>query len=626
MKKSVIFGLVLLLMTSFVFAATNGTNGSSSSSTNFSSNPSATTSVNLGVEELDDEDEKISAAYTCLRNEVKNKSTLSFQEAVFTLMAIGDEGVAKKIVKNEKGANCWPESRCTLKETAQVILAYDRIGMDTADAEKWIRTKNGTVNELNWFLEIDSANHIPASCSIRFSGREERINIRDDMTLEGNFGSCLSVSSSGYWLRVEPGCIDKEYQISCDQDFVSTVLYQKASGGTVYVSSETHSAAAEGTTKEKIDAYCFKGTSGCDYEGTLWAAYALDKKDYDVSRYLPYLVALADDNKQYFPSAMLYSLTAKEDQYSTLVQSLKSGKFWEITASPYNKYYDSSLGLIGLRGSSSDQAQAVKNYFISIQTPKNCWNNNNIRDTAFLLYSGWPRYVGGSSDGGNGTSTQRLPCEKNGNYCSTSSYLCSQKGGVSRDSLYVCSNPSQFCCSVSTVDTETCTQKRGSICPVGQQCSVSTIPAFDGNCCLGTCEDIPASTDTCSTTGGSCKSECSSSEQTTVEGECSANLQCCIPKTSSGNGLLWFLLIGTITLLAVLAYLLRDKIKLWWFKFNNKPKSEPVTRPLPPAMPMTGYRPPMRTMRPSPGPAASRPVPKDKELEDTLKKLKEMSE
>ena len=100
-------------------------------------------------------------------------------------------------------------------------------------------------------------------------------------------------------------CLEKEFSVSCDQDFITALVYQKNTGSTVFVSSETHSSVSLGTTTEKVDSRCFSTGNKCDYEGSLWASIALAKVGEDVSQYIPYLLAFSGDNQKYLENQKL---------------------------------------------------------------------------------------------------------------------------------------------------------------------------------------------------------------------------------------------------------------------------------------------------------------------------------
>src|SRR3989344_3875379 len=645
-KKSlgILMGVLLLafvLVLSFVAAAENSTNDTSSNTGN------SVSSCNSNLES-----DAVNRGYQCLESLVNNNTKISLQEAVFASIALGNKNKLSDVIEEEKGQNCWPKSGCKLKDTAQVILAYDRMGKNTKDIESWVISKNSSATDLIWFLEIDVSNHVAAQCSIIYDGRESKISVNDDMKLSGNPGSCLSISSSGYWLRINDNCVNKEFEVSCNQDFLTSLLYQKREGSTIYVTSETHSASSLGTTIEKVNSYCFKTSSACDYEGSLWAALALSKTGNDISNYLPYLLALSEDNKKYFPSAFVNILTGGQDQYSEVVQNQKNNKYWEMIGSPYNRYYDTSLGLLSLQGSSAIEFENARNYLLEIQGKDGCWNNKNLRDTAFILYSGWPKSTGSSGSSGSGSSGA-VTCESASlNYACSRASDCVEAGGSILYS-YECNSYSEFCCSIKP-QQETCNEKSGTICAANQQCSGSSVYSADGTCCIGTCHTLQSESTCESVYDGTCRFSCDDTEET-ITASCSDTTQiCCTQKTTSGSGKgfswLWIIFLLILIALIVLAIIYRDKIRLWWFKRRGKVKTSELRpgRGPPPIMPgrfgpsprfgpgfnrsisQSTARPVSPPMRP--GQNINRPRPpvesksgKDKEVEDTFKKLKEMS-
>ena len=610
-KRALVLALMVVLSMNFVFAA-NSTNTSVSSS-------QAATTIDL---------DKIDKAYNCLDGLVKNNSRLSFQEAIFSTLALGSKYNLVSKIDEEKGANCWPKSGCKLKETALAALAYSRAGKSNDDIIKWLGSKNGSASELQWYLEIDITSRAASDCKIRYDGSEKTLKIKDDMTLQGSLGSCLSISNSGYWMRISSSCLEKEFEISCDQDFVSSLIYQKSAGGTVYVSSQANGASSSGTTKEKVQAQCFKTGTACDYEGSLWAAFALKKANKDVAPYLPYLVAFADDYKQTFPSAFLYILNGGEDFYSSIVQSQKQGKFWEVTGSANSKYFDSSLAMLALQGSSAVELENAKNYFASVQGTSGCWNNNNVRDSAFLLYSGWPRSVGG----GGGT-TASLCTSVSGYSCGTRSD-CRDFGGSILTS-FDCPNAQEYCCNVK-IEKKSCSELLGKVCANGQNCIGSISPSLDGSCCVGTCEIPLPTTNECEDEAqGECKSSCDSTTEEEIIKDCEASGQvCCVAKAPKSSNLwIWIIILSILIILVIIGIIFRDRLRVWWFHFRGRAKSAPITRQSGPGYGMA--RRPMPMMRPMPGRPMQRPMVRpmpqreasgtDKEMEETFKKLKELS-
>ena len=601
--------------------ATNGTGTNTSCSSLKHSNTNTNTNTNTGDDKIDD-------AYACLEANV-NKS-LSVQEIIFSILALGDKKGLFNKLENEKktNENCWPKSGCKIRDTAQALMAYERLGKNTDAIESWLISKNASMNDLNWFLEIDISNRVSAECAIRYSNTEKIITIGEDMKIQGDTGSCLAIIGSGYWMQIRDNCFDRKFEISCNQDFITTLLYTKKSGDTLYISSNTHSSASLGTTSEEINARCFKTGAACDYEGSLWATLALQKQNYNIDVFKPYLIALADENTKYFPSAFIYKITGGDDQYNNIVQSQKRNQYWEMTASPYRRFYDTSLGMLALKGSSAPEYDNAKQYLLGIQGKDGCWDNTNVLSTAFVLYSGWPKSVGGG-----GTPSGPVLCESANFYCEPR-FQCQGAGGQTLDNYY-CTGLGEVCCS-QRAQQQSCTQKQGTICGNNEECDGTSVSSSDPKCCLGECKEIEQQ-DTCE---GICQSGTSCDDnQELGEGICvSSEKICCVEKTGGGGiSWIWIVLLIILIVLVVLAIIFRDKLRVWWFKFRGKASSTPVTKPSgPPGPPRMQFRPrPIGPFGPRQLPPAQRTIQKpvqtrpmsekDKEMEETLKKLREMS-
>lgn len=577
----------------------------------------------------------VANAYKCLENEISNRSSLSFQEAVFAGMALGGYKTIPETLDREKGTdNCWPKAGCKVKETSQVMLAYQKMGKSTDGIKNWLLARAGTAPDLSWYLEIDSENQMPSKCTVSYDSRAYNVNIAESRELSGNAGPCLEISSSKYLLKVRESCLDKTFEVSCDQAFVSTLLYQKNRGSNVdclddasltcYVSSETHAGASLGRTQEKIKAQCMKSGNSCDYEGTLWAAMALNRagNTQNVSNLLPYLLALAEDNERFFPYSFLSAVTGEDDYYSNVIQLRKQNQFWELASSPYNRFYDTSLGMIALGASSASKGelQTTKEYLFNIQTPNGCWNNNKISDTGFILYAGWDRRGVSSGTGGSGSSAF---CTEAGFSCERLSD-CTANGGQVREG-FECAGVG-ICCSVA-VSKPSCSAQGGISCGFGQQCTGQSFESSSGPCCLGTCSVVEIEENTCEiNTDAVCKSFCGDGEVEVGDSCGASGGVCCVPEEKSSTWLIVILVV--LIILVALAIIFRKKIQLWWFSRQGKAKTTPV-RPGPgqgilprPVQqysnrPMPGMQ--MRRMPPT------RPVNKDKDLDETLKKLRDMS-
>ena len=609
--------ILFLFLTASVIAQSNSSNNSNQN------NPPAQTSGNV-----------IDKAYQCLKTQVDNKvqNTISLQEAVFGTLALGSNSKLVSVIEGKAvGGNHWAESSSQIKDTAQVLLAYDRINKNTDTIETWLKSNRKTATDLTWYLEIDIQNHVASQCTVSYGNEQRPINVNDDMTLSGNPGSCLTIAASSFWLRVSNNCIDQNFTVSCDQDFITTTLYQRSGSSTIFVSPTAHSAAALGTTQENINSKCFSTTNSCDYEGTLWAALALDNANNDVSDYLPYLLALGESNQRFLPSGFLYKLTNGQDQYSQLVQSQQQSKYWQAPNTPYNRYYDSALALLALQGSSATEADSSKEYFEIIPTAEGCWNNNNIRDTGFLLYAGWPRSATPGSGPEPGPSQD---CDDRGYTCTTI-FVCNDLGGSVFEE-YDCS--SGVCCSKEPT-AQTCAEQNGQICQASESCSGTTASSSDGSCCLGTCSPL-SQADACEQAGGSCYTSCNDNEEQVSETCDDTNNICCKPKSTTDDGsinwTLWIIILATLIVLIIVGILMRNKLKLAFYKsqsssgLSSRPGFPPGGRP--PFLPARGPIPMMRGAPPRfiPGQGATpqrRPgiSSSDAEMEETMRKLKEMS-
>jgi len=578
---------------------------------------------------LGEESETISVdkAYQCLGNEIANKSSLSLEEAVFSVLALGSNSKAVKVIEDAKEGNsaCWPKGNCDLKTTAQVALAYERLGKSSDDILTWIKTREDLPSDLIWHLQIDSIQQLASQCSVKYDGKEYDFNINEDMTLSGNAGSCLPISTSKYWFRISNTCLDKSFEVSCDQDFATSLIYKRNSGETIYVSPNTHSALSLGTTNESVSVVCYEDENVCDYEGSLWTALALEKLKVDNSKVIPYLVALADDNPSYFPESFLYILTGDDEYYSKMMDSRKQNQFWEFLGNKHTRFYDTSLGMLSLGSSSVGDSELAKSqaYLLNIQTPKGCWNNDNVGDTAFILYSAWSKAVVGSG-GGSGSSY----CEDFGLSCERARD-CSEAGGVEKSEL-LCSSGVSVCCSVK-VEKKTCAEEGGKLCSLNQQCDSASFESSDGSCCLGTCSTNVVESNSCENNFGSCQFECGSGESE-IDESCSVSGEvCCIEKVSVGLSWGWIIFWIILIVLVGIGIFYRDKLRLWLFKMKGKARSAPIVKPGTP--PSYGgprsFRPSQSGIPPrgfSRAPSGRDPVShKDNEMEDTMRKLRDMS-
>ncbi len=553
--------------------------------------------------------------YSCLLSKVTNNcASLSTEEKIFSLLAVGQ--CKTELLSDSSGNQCWPQSGCTIKTTAQAIMALSQTGSDTSQAESWLSSRNMTYPNIDWLLQIDTTNS--TSCTANYLGGTYSFSTNEDKTLSGSAGSCLSLYQN-YWLKISPNCYNQDIQISCSDSFMTSLLYKKKTSDTVYVSDKTVSAAGEGTTTERVNSLCFSSDgSSCDYEGTLWAALVLKSRGKDVSAYIPYLIALADDNSKYVPYSFIYSLTG--NFRTDLLAQQQQNQWWSASG---DKIYDTAVALLPFQNENSLLEKTnSQNWLTQIQGTDGCWQDN-IRNTAFILYSLWPRQV----------STQISPdCQNSGNYC-TSSALCSSVSGNVLSNYSGCFG-TNVCCDKQP-PTPSCADQNGQICSSGQTCiGGTTVSSSDTtsltSCCInGNC-GTPTTSD-CELNNGVCKSSCATNEQF-ASYSCSSGV-CCIakPAATTSNVLLIILLVVLIVLVA-LGIIFRNKLRILWLKFKSKGKGKPSAVAGGPRFPPTSSAKvypgaiPRKIITPQqPQRMPVRPMAKNKpEYDEVLKKLKEM--
>ena len=129
-----------------------------------------------------------------------------------------------------------------------------------------------------------------------------------------------------------------------------------------------------------------------------------------------------------------------------------------------------------------------------------------------------------------------------------------------------------------------------------------------------------------------CKSSCADKEEEKISysNSCSFGDVCCgrLPVEEKGTNWWLIILLVILIILVILAILYRNQLKVWMFKRKAGLKTKPVppTRPTFTPQPIFPARPLPPTQRPQMRPTAPRrDTTKDKEFEDTMKKLRDMS-
>ena len=149
---------------------------------------------------------------------------------------------------------------CELKTTSQAVLALDSSGSDTDKYANWILAQNKTATGIDWLLQIETSE--PASCDIKdLTPNQYQVSIDQDkkLSLSGS-ANCLSLDSTGYWLKINPQCQAQEFEVKCDKAFQLNLLFRKQLSSTIYVFDESvKSETAGGTDFIKArESLCFK--------------------------------------------------------------------------------------------------------------------------------------------------------------------------------------------------------------------------------------------------------------------------------------------------------------------------------------------------------------------------------
>src|SRR3989338_4960403 len=99
----------------------------------------------------------VNKGYTWLSDSVRGKWPVGTEDTAFSLLALAyDDMLASQgkaaLEETSKDLECWPKASCNVKETALAVMAL---------------AKNSTPSELNWFLQIDSAEK--TTCTVYYN-------------------------------------------------------------------------------------------------------------------------------------------------------------------------------------------------------------------------------------------------------------------------------------------------------------------------------------------------------------------------------------------------------------------------------------------------------------------------
>lgn len=188
---------------------------------------------------LAQDETELDNAYSCLKEELGTDcgNTQNTEQAAFSILAVSDDSSivsdCKSSLQAKQRTDCWGEtssSSCTLKSTSLAILALDFVGSNVEDNIDWLLGERIKNTGLSWFLEVDSNNE--TTCKIKVDNAETTFIVGEDKKISGS-SSCLTPAEQDYFLQISDSCINKNFTISCDRDFITTLIYKK-SGENIY--------------------------------------------------------------------------------------------------------------------------------------------------------------------------------------------------------------------------------------------------------------------------------------------------------------------------------------------------------------------------------------------------------
>jgi hypothetical protein len=310
-----------------------------------------------------------------------------------------------------------------------------------------------------------------------------------------------------------------------------------------------------------------------------------------------------------------------------LLARQQESKWWAASG---DKFYDTAVALLPFSNEDSlVEKTNSQSWLGEVQGTDGCWQGN-VRNTALILYSLWPKI--------NPESSTALDCINSNNFC-VSSASCSAVSGNVLTNYGGCFG-TNVCCSKQQ-QVQSCSAQNGELCDSGQDClGGTTVSASDSTsstpCCIkGTCGTKTVTE--CEVNGGSCKSSCSSDEQL-ASFSCPISGICCVAKTTaSSSNTLVIIILAVLIILVALGIIFRKKLQELFFRLRSgkgKPSPQNTSPRFPPSSSSRVYpgavqrrivSPQTKTVTKTVTRTVARPPVKNKaEFDDVLKKLKEM--
>jgi hypothetical protein len=529
--------------------------------------------------------------YDCLNDKINDKTCqeLSLDELIFSVLATGNcKDILVGLSQNKSEGECFGEGDlCSVKQTAQAALALKETGYNIRPYINWLFSQKQHESLLDWFIKIKAEKG--TNCTIKDSNGEFNFKTMDYDKIESSENhDCFSIDDSKYWISLKKSCSEEEFSVECDNDFSLSFMFETASTWNILDNTGTFSSGENYTGQ--IDSYCFKESqrrNNCNYESTLWTSLLLSVEGEVFSDYLPYLTGMKAGERKYLPDSFLYYMTGNWEYYTSILtmQDERRG-FWRESG---DEYYDTSVALLPFPNNNNLTAKDNATQWLEdVQGDDGCWDRENIKNTAFLLFSIWPQILDTPQNG------NKTYCQDQGYYCMPGSTCSSVEGEIINDSL--CSGLDVCCTKPRPVPT--CEESGGVFCPQDKVCSKSVlrdISDYDSDkiCCTGNCinesekkesEPDEPTTSECEDFGGICREgDCLDNEELDSDYSClSSSKQCCMPEDESSSLFIWIIIIIIIIGLGVLGYVYRDKISVFVKEKFGKGNKNTIQRRGPP--------------------------------------------
>jgi hypothetical protein len=499
----------------------------------------------LSNQVLGDDMQQLKKTYSWLQIQSISKwSDLDIMKHVFSLLALEDKltfnqvnaSIKSLMSKSFDNGTCWGintasnEQSCNLVNTAMVKFALDSLqdnhGTSTGKVSDWLLSKTNVFLPSNavWYLQIIQTPGQEIICNIDYNNHVYEFTIDSKSKIHSNdLGSCFNIAEQ-YWLGLknEDDCPKKTYNITCNESVSANFLFSRINSRNEkewYVTGQLVTMNQGETQGINLTSLCISSQGSCDYEATLWAAYAFSIKEPDKATiFLPYLLMQEQENKGLLPAAFLYKITGNED-FADEITSLQGQDGLILADNPvYYKYYDTAIAQI--TGSTknidiSNQSKMTEklltlekrdgNYYYWDPSSPTGFGEDKIKDTAMLLYAFWPGLWAydcekqGLTCVNNCSASNGLPVNLDcgaKECCNLSSYDCESRQGSCKSTCF--DNETQvnygcsygICCKPNILSS--CSELHGQWCPtedcVNNGLIIPKITSSEGPyCCIGNC-------------------------------------------------------------------------------------------------------------------------------------------